>query len=66
MKRIKVVLHNGTAKTSASGYTGGGCKGPLENVVNALGGTVQKETITAEGALPDDPISDEHTETVLA
>jgi hypothetical protein len=61
MKTIKVTIKNGSILTEASGYTGGACVKPLQEMQDALGGKVLKETVTDEGLLPDATISEENT-----
>jgi hypothetical protein len=63
MARITVKIRNGKVTTEAQGYKGSACLLPLNNLMAILGGEVDKETITPEGALPDEPISGEATGT---
>jgi hypothetical protein len=56
MAKIKITIHNGKITTEAEGYRGSACQTPLNGLLQALGGNVDNEAITAEGALPDEPV----------
>lgn len=59
MKKISVTIHQGTIKTEATGYIGQACQGPINGLLDQLGGQINKEEITPEGMLPDAPINQE-------
>jgi hypothetical protein len=66
MASIKITIHNGKITTEASGYRGSACQGPLNGLMEALGGKIENEVVTEEGALPDEPICNAEQEELQA
>lgn len=66
MATIKITIHNGKITTEATGYRGSACQGPLNGLLEALGGKVENDALTEEGALPDEPICCQDQEEIQA
>jgi hypothetical protein len=66
MAKITVKIHNGKVTTEGQGYKGSACLLPINNLLGILGGEVVNESVTAEGAQPDEPISTEYQNEVTA
>jgi len=66
MAKITIKIRNGKVTTEGQGYKGSACVLPINNLLGILGGEVVNETITPEGALPDEPISSEYQGEVTA
>jgi hypothetical protein len=66
MATIKITIHNGKITTEATGYRGSACQGPLNGLMEALGGKIESETVTEEGALPDETVYNQEQEEIQA
>lgn len=66
MATIKITIHNGKITTEATGYKGSACQGPLGGLMEALGGKVESELVTEEGALPEEPLCNQEQEEIQA
>lgn len=66
MREAHFKIKNGKIEGGPTGYRGGACQPLVEAVKSALGGKVTKEEITEEGCLPEDPLTHQSDQQLLA